>query len=141
MLVGDAWVYACKLYTKLGQFDQALDAAAQALTIRERLLGPKHLLVADARFNVGLVHLRLGSAEEALNTFIMALQLHSGQDSQQRIELEYGAAMAQHQAGNYSAARISYDSALETCLAVYGKEHELYSEIEMCVAALEEDAM
>lgn len=139
MMVADAWVHATQLYLQLGLFDEALDAASQALLIRERLLGPKHPLVADARYNVGMVHLRLGSAEEALTRFITALHLHSAQDTIQRVRFEYGLAMAQHQAGKYGAARMSYDEALQSSVAILGSLHPVTLEIEDCMEALKED--
>ena len=61
------------LYTSLGalfhmkaQYDKALDYYSKALAISEKVLGPKHPLVAHSMNNLGVVHWNKGNFENAL---------------------------------------------------------------------------
>ncbi|CAB4013397.1 Nephrocystin-3 [Paramuricea clavata] len=66
-------------YTKMGKFDQAKDYYQRALEIREKLLGPHHVNVADSYNNIGTVYDEKGDLDQAKDYYQRALEIKEKQ--------------------------------------------------------------
>ncbi len=59
----------------LQQYDEALEPARRAVELRERALGPDHMLVANARNNLGAVLMQKGKYDEAARVLARSLAI------------------------------------------------------------------
>jgi len=139
LAVSDAYVQFSRLHTSFGDLDSALVAAEKALVVRLGRLGKDHPAVADARYNLGVIHLLLGSSHEAHREFTSALEVHVEPSSEEAANLRYGLAMAEHQLGAHENAHGHYHAARRVRQRIYGEKHPLVQEIDLCLAAVKED--
>ena len=118
--------------------------------------------MADARYNLGTIHLLLGSSHDAHREFTGALeaaplihtpnplraspsstllprQVHIEPYSEEAANLRYGLAMAEHQLGAHEAAYGHYHAARRVRAKIYGEGHPSVREIDLCLQAVRED--
>jgi len=139
LAVSDGYIQFSRLHTSFGNLSEALKAAEKALVVRLGRLGKDHPSVADARYNVGVIHLLLGSSHEANREFTAALEAHVEPSSEEAANLQYGLAMAEHQLGAHENAHGHYNAARRVRQKIYGDHHPLVQELDECLIALKED--
>jgi tetratricopeptide (TPR) repeat protein len=61
---------------KQGKFDQALSLAERALMLREKALGPDHVLVANALTNIAEIYLAKGKRKEARTSYQKSIAIY-----------------------------------------------------------------
>jgi len=139
LAMSDAYTQLSRLHTSFGELAPALDFAEKALVVRLGRLGKDSAAVADARYNLGVIHLLLGSSHDAHREFTSALEVHVEPSSEEGANLRYGLAMAEHQLGAHEAAHGHYNAARRVRQSIYGASHPLVAEIDLCLKAVRED--
>ena len=114
-----------------GQYDEAREAWAEALVIRERALGPEHPKVAGSLNNLGVVAIAEGEYERARTYHQRALEIwtnaHGGEHPQTSYSLNHLGRVALEQ-GRYVDARELYERALAIRERALGPAHTLVAD-------------
>jgi len=139
LAVSDAYAQLSRLHTSFGQIMEALEAAEKAAVLRLGRLGKDHPSVADARYNIGVIHLLLGSSHDAHREFTAALETYITPGSEEAANLQHGLAMAEHQLGAHESAHGHYHQAKRIRQVLHGNNHQSVLEIDRCLAALQVD--
>jgi CHAT domain-containing protein/Tfp pilus assembly protein PilF len=112
-----------KLYVE-GKYEAALQPAEKSLTIRQKQLGPDHLLVADSLNNIAALYFALGDYVKAEPRFKQALEIREKQHEDLLIANSLNSLAGLYQArGDYDRAEPLFKRALEIREKKLGSEH------------------
>ena len=110
----------------LGRLDDAREAFANSLAVREAAFGPDHLDVAASHNNLGVVLVELSRFDEASEHYRHALRIHEarGRDGHWTIaDLRYNLGFVELRRGDHVLAVEAFGEALDAYERAYGPSH------------------
>ena len=113
-------------YRGLGEFDLAEEHLLRALSLRLRVFGEDDHLVAEARFNYGIVLQDLGEFDRARTEFTAVLahdQRVHGERSEEVADALRQLGSLLELSGDYEAAGVTLEHSLELSREIHGENH------------------
>ena len=109
-------------------YSKAQDLLQRAISIGERVLGPEHVLVAEALHHLGMLAFRQGTLAEAELLFQRALRIREqrlGTDHPQVAASLHGLGRLSYRRGKYAEAELLIQQALRIREHALGTDHPL----------------
>jgi len=124
--------------------DEAVSLASKAAAVRERLLGPDDLLLAESLNTLGTIQGLSGDYATAVTTFERAMSIHDQRSPGERASEEYGTlcvnlAGTYQRLGKYAAAERTFQKGLDSLRVKPGTAHPAYAVSLLAFAAFEAD--
>ncbi|CAB4003673.1 Nephrocystin-3 [Paramuricea clavata] len=113
-------------YTKIGDFDKAMDYHQRALEIQEKYLGPNHVDVAVSYNNIGLVYYDQGDLDQAKDCYQRALKIKEKQLGPNHVDIAASynnIGLVYYGKGDLKQAKDYYQQALEIEEKQLGPNH------------------
>jgi CHAT domain-containing protein/tetratricopeptide (TPR) repeat protein len=113
--LGKAYTLIAELNIRIGDKEEALRMAQQALAVRQEYHLPDHPTIIESLQHVGVACLELGRYDEAIDLFSRSRELHVARYGGEHLELarnDYNLADALLSVGRYEEAQEKLDNAL-----------------------------
>ena len=109
-----------------GKYDEALEYYTKALSIREKVYGPEHPLIASCYNNIANIYNRKSEYLKALDHYNSALEIsrnYYGEDNVDLSSIYNNMGVVYRRLGDNAKSMEYYRKALDLRLASYGEEH------------------